>query len=634
MRTTSTKNTPAWSVTAAALLSFMAFSLGNGPSPALPVLALGLLAVYGVPFRVERATQAAWLARLGLYGLAFLLNAGHEPHLQDTLVTAAGMNFLGPIFAAELVLRAWHRPTDTRPMLLLSGLLLLFGCATGDERVGVYLVPPYFFCVVLASRADRPRIHEHGRGAPLAARAIVVALAFALGGVAQWGFRVYKSEIVAWGSGALGDHLHLASAAQTSGIVKDPTLGPTFGSPGSSARILRIVGSLPDPHLHGMAYDTYVHGAWLPTLGGRRLEAVTPAALGASALGPRVQITRFVEDDGMVSAPLGAAGIVLGADADASWSPGLGGPVRVGTLGTLTYEAILGPGDNHQGPLCAPPTPVERALCLAVPSETDPGVRTLAQRIAGRLPTASQRVEAVRNYLLLSNAYSLRTDPGKGDPVSNFLLQHKSAHCEFFASSAAILLRCVGVPTRYAIGYYAHESDGAGATVVRGQDAHAWAESWIDGAGWTVVEATPGSGRPDHAAKTPFWWKFRDRWQDLALLLEAGVAHLTRPRLLLLVLGLCAFLLICSVFRLTWERHQPSGKSLTYSAPPDLAELAARFDSWLARRGVPCPPERPWDEHLARIIIEGPSRSRTAFCSGGSRGIHSGIQPCPFQRHR
>jgi transglutaminase-like putative cysteine protease len=91
-----------------------------------------------------------------------------------------------------------------------------------------------------------------------------------------------------------------------------------------------------------------------------------------------------------------------------------------------------------------------------------------------------------------------------GDPVSNFLLDKRAAHCEYFASAAAVLLRCVGVPSRYVVGYYAHESDGDG-LIVRQRDAHAWTECYIDGVGWVAVDATPAMGARKQACVA--WWQ-------------------------------------------------------------------------------------------------------------------------------
>nr|MDQ2687587.1 hypothetical protein [Armatimonadota bacterium] len=46
-----------------------------------------------------------------------------------------------------------------------------------------------------------------------------------------------------------------------------------------------------------------------------------------------------------------------------------------------------------------------------------------------------------------------------------------------------------------------------------------------------------------------------------------------------------------------------------YAMPSEaLAALAGRFETYLARHGHPCPPDRPWQEHLA---LPAPSPNET-----------------------
>ncbi len=40
------------------------------------------------------------------------------------------------------------------------------------------------------------------------------------------------------------------------------------------------------------------------------------------------------------------------------------------------------------------------------------------------------------------------------------------------------MLRRLGVPARYAVGYYVHEGNGENHYVVRERDAHAWCLVW------------------------------------------------------------------------------------------------------------------------------------------------------------
>ena len=229
---------------------------------------------------------------------------------------------------------------------------------------------------------------------------------------------------------------------------------------------------------------------------------------------------------------------------------------------------------------------------------------------------------AVVLFLHSNNQYSLTTDPGRGDPISNFILEHKNAHCEYFASAAVVLLRALNVPTRYASGYYAHESEGNGATLVRQRDAHAWAEAWVDGSGWVTVDATPGNGRPDAlAGAIPPWWRVWEQMQDLLGVIRRWVmtSNWTQKAAVfsLLVLGL----LIPQIYRY-WQRRRQAKAEFRYSQSEEaLAALAQRFERLLARLGQPCPEGRTWNEHLRMTeeFIEARRSPLEAFVSEYSR---------------
>lgn len=71
----------------------------------------------------------------------------------------------------------------------------------------------------------------------------------------------------------------------------------------------------------------------------------------------------------------------------------------------------------------------------------------------------------------------------------------RRGHCQYFASSAAILLRRLGHPARCVSGYASDERDQDGYTF-RGLHAHAWAEVRDADGRWQRVDATP----PGHLA--------------------------------------------------------------------------------------------------------------------------------------
>ena len=84
------------------------------------------------------------------------------------------------------------------------------------------------------------------------------------------------------------------------------------------------------------------------------------------------------------------------------------------------------------------------------------------------------------------------------DGVENFLTKTKEGYCVQFASASALILRELGIPTRYVEGYIASSltkkgngSDMSYGGYVRDYEAHAWIEVYFDGVGWIQYETTP-----------------------------------------------------------------------------------------------------------------------------------------------
>ncbi len=97
------------------------------------------------------------------------------------------------------------------------------------------------------------------------------------------------------------------------------------------------------------------------------------------------------------------------------------------------------------------------------------------------------------------------------DPIANFLFERKQGHCEYFASSMAVMLRTLGIPSRVVNGFRSDEfNDLTGNYVVRAKDAHSWVEAYFPGYGWQTFDPTPAgnSGTPQG-------------WSRLALYVDA-----------------------------------------------------------------------------------------------------------------
>ncbi|MDF1667786.1 MAG: DUF3488 and transglutaminase-like domain-containing protein, partial [Planctomycetota bacterium] len=109
--------------------------------------------------------------------------------------------------------------------------------------------------------------------------------------------------------------------------------------------------------------------------------------------------------------------------------------------------------------------------------------------------TALERAEVLTRHFQTKFRYSLDIPDSEGkDPILYFLMESKTGHCEFFASSLALLLRAEGIPTRLINGYRTQEYDELnGEHVVRESNAHAWVEVLIPERGWVRFDPTPPS---------------------------------------------------------------------------------------------------------------------------------------------
>jgi protein-glutamine gamma-glutamyltransferase len=137
---------------------------------------------------------------------------------------------------------------------------------------------------------------------------------------------------------------------------------------------------------------------------------------------------------------------------------------------------------------------------LQLPETLDPRIKDLAAEITGDAQTPFEKALKVEAHLRRNYKYTLALtwNPGP-DPLSTFLFQAKSGHCEYFASAMAVLLRAAGVPTRLVNGFLMGEYNPVGDTyIVRQSDAHSWVEVYLPGSGWTEFDPTPGAAnQPD-----------------------------------------------------------------------------------------------------------------------------------------
>ena len=128
----------------------------------------------------------------------------------------------------------------------------------------------------------------------------------------------------------------------------------------------------------------------------------------------------------------------------------------------------------------------------ALPRGGNPRTRALAESLRAQAGSDAALVQAALDYLRTGGfVYSLEPERLGSDPVDDFLFRTRVGFCGHYASAFVVLMRAAGVPSRVVTGYLGGEwIPFGGYLLVRQSAAHAWAEVWLAGRGWTRVDPT------------------------------------------------------------------------------------------------------------------------------------------------
>ena len=149
----------------------------------------------------------------------------------------------------------------------------------------------------------------------------------------------------------------------------------------------------------------------------------------------------------------------------------------------------------ERAPVLYPPPVLrlaEREVYLQLPA-LDSRIGELARSFAAGGAGDLARARAIERHLRSTYGYTLELpDREVADPLANFLFVRRKGHCEYFASSMAVMLRSLGIPSRLATGFQSGLYNPVSELwLVRASDAHSWVEAWIPGYGWTTFDPTP-----------------------------------------------------------------------------------------------------------------------------------------------
>ncbi len=134
---------------------------------------------------------------------------------------------------------------------------------------------------------------------------------------------------------------------------------------------------------------------------------------------------------------------------------------------------------------------------LEIPANFDRRILEMAHREAGTENNPSLQARRLVAYLQNNYRYTLELPAEEHpDPIAHFLFERREGHCEYFASSLALMLRSIGIPARVVTGFQGGTLNPvSGWYTVRASDAHSWVEAFLPGNGWTAFDATPAAAR-------------------------------------------------------------------------------------------------------------------------------------------
>jgi transglutaminase-like putative cysteine protease len=165
-------------------------------------------------------------------------------------------------------------------------------------------------------------------------------------------------------------------------------------------------------------------------------------------------------------------------------------------------------GDSYEG------VRDERYLQLSKGVER---IASLAKEItSGSAPAkqTEQKAALILKYLKNNYTYSLSTSspPAGVSPIEDFIFNTKKGYCEHYATSMALMLRSLDIPSRIVTGYFGGEkNEYGGYIIVRQSNAHSWVEALIDDR-WKTFDPTPADPVPHPSIAALFLDSLQLNW--------------------------------------------------------------------------------------------------------------------------
>jgi transglutaminase-like putative cysteine protease len=246
------------------------------------------------------------------------------------------------------------------------------------------------------------------------------------------------------------------------------------------------------------------------------------------------------------------------------------------------------------------------------PPEREALQEALRQIRIDEQPTLEGKLRAIRGWFQQNFTYSRNLSINASHYLSNphtaltqFLTTQQSGHCEYFATTTALLLREAGIPARYATGYAVIERDlKRQEYIIRGTHGHAWCRVWdADAGSWLDFDTTPGSWldalRPQNTASQRFNDSVKRIREDFFLWRNRPANRLGATVVMLAILLAVTGYIAKRLWK-SKRRMEAARKATRYTGPVVLTPLNAlepQAEKHLGSR----PPGEPFAAWLMRL---------------------------------
>ncbi len=425
----------------------------------------------------------------------------------------------------------------------------------GALLFGMYMVPHGWGFVGLVGFLLALCAYSRRGTAPYKYGLFLLVIA-ALGAISYGGWQYWKTQRYRYGAQMAENYYQRERMMGFDPVAALGSFGSNYSSRYNSQVVLRVWDKQPSRYFKAASYEKYVAGIWkLPTKFVKRLYPayyqVDYAVFETADSLTKADSLREVEqiwvqstlnNFGFVFAPYGAVGfaakdvdsltyyaggMVQGLDGNgkrSDWHYFKCKPVSAETSSEACSlpDSLMAPseGDLLVGERYLPLIDtVIAAMGLRDTVLTDSisanSAATDSTALAKSVPD-SLVLQKMLAYYLANFTYSLsvpgitRWNGAKNEPLAVFW-REKQGFCEYYATLSTLVLRRLGIPSRYVTGFANPEVvEGLPYSIFRRKHSHAWVEAYVDNR-WVIFDPTPPI--LPQFAESPSWWSVK--WEGV-----------------------------------------------------------------------------------------------------------------------